>query len=94
MRTLLRITVPVETGNAAIKDGSLPKIIGGTMEQLKPEAAYFLPDGGVRTAIMVFDMKDASEIAKIAEPIFEALNATVEFMPVMNIDDLKKGLGV
>jgi len=86
--------VPVETGNAAIKDGSLPKIIGATMENLKPEAAYFFPDGGVRTAIMVFDMKDASEVAKIAEPIFEALNATIEFMPVMTIDDLKKGLGV
>jgi hypothetical protein len=94
VRTLLRITVPVETGNTAIQDGSLPKIIGGTMENLKPEAAYFFPDGGVRTAIMVFDMKDASEIAKIGEPIFEALNATIEFIPVMNIDDLKKGLGV
>ena len=85
--------MPVEAGNAAMKDGRLAKFIGSQMESLKPEAAYFYPDGGQRTAIFVFDLKDASEVAKIAEAFFSELNASVEFAPVMNIDDLKKGLG-
>jgi hypothetical protein len=37
-------------------------------------------------------MKDSSEIVKIAESFFSELNARVEFFPVMNADDLKKGL--
>jgi hypothetical protein len=41
---------------------------------------------------MVFDLKDPSEIPAIAEPFFLNLNAKVEFSPVMNAEDLKKGL--
>jgi len=92
MRTLLRITVPVEAGNIAIRDGRLQKLIASNLETLKPEAAYFYPERGQRSAIFVFDMKDSSEIAKIAEPFFLELNATVEYFPVMNPDDLTKGL--
>ena len=41
---------------------------------------------------MIVDLKDSSEIAVIAEPFFSRLNAAVEILPVMNADDLKKGL--
>lgn len=41
---------------------------------------------------MVFDMKDPSEMPVIAEPFFTELNAKVDFCPVMNADDLQKGL--
>jgi hypothetical protein len=92
MRTLLRVTIPVKTGNATLKDGSLPKQIEATMAQLKPEAAYFFSDGGSRTAMFVFDMKDASEVASIGEPFFMQLDAEIDFTPVMNADDLMKGL--
>lgn len=92
MRTMIRITVPVEAGNKAIKDGTLPKTIADTMERLKPEAAYFFTDRGVRTGIMVVDFKDVSDIPAIAEPLFTGFDAAVEFIPVMNADELKKGL--
>jgi hypothetical protein len=36
-------------------------------------------------------LKDPSDIPVIAEPLFENLNAAVEFLTVMNVDDLKKG---
>ena len=93
MRTMLRFSVPVEKGNAAFKDGSLAATVQALMKELKPEAAYFLPRNGKRSGIIVFDMADPSQIAKIAEPLFINLNAEIEYSPVMNIDDLKKGLG-
>lgn len=92
MRTLIKVTVPVEAGNRAIRDGSLPKVIADALERLRPEAAYFLPDRGIRTMMLVIDVKDPSDIPVIAEPFFTQLDAAVEFTPVMNADDVKKGL--
>ena len=41
MRFLLKVTMPVAKGNARIKDGSLPKVIKGILDDLKPKAVYF-----------------------------------------------------
>jgi hypothetical protein len=92
MRTLLKATMDVTASNKAIMDGSLPKLMQSTMERLKPESAYFTAIDGCRGCFIVFDLKDPSEIPSIAEPFFSNLNAKVEFSPVMNADDLKKGL--
>ena len=37
-------------------------------------------------------MLRTAQIPAIAEPFFQMLNATVEFIPVMNADDLRSGL--
>ena len=92
MRTLLKVTPEVTSGNKAIANGTLPEVIKATMDQLQPEAAYFYTDRGERTCIMIFDLKDPSEIPVIAEPFFTKLNARVEFTPVMDAEDLQKGL--
>jgi hypothetical protein len=93
VRTMIRLTIPVEAGNRAFQSGTLQKTIMDLIERLKPEAAYFLPERGMRTAMLFVDLKDPSEIPAIAEPLFETLHAGVEFLPVMNVDDLKRGLG-
>jgi hypothetical protein len=41
---------------------------------------------------MIGDFKDVSDIPAIAEPLFMALDAAVEFIPVMNAEELKTGL--
>jgi hypothetical protein len=93
MRTLVKVTVPVEKGNDAIKNGTLGPTIESTLKKLKPEAAYFGPmTAGQRTAWIVFDMTDPSQIPEIAEPLFLNFDAAVEFVPVMNAEDLQKGL--
>jgi len=92
MRTLLRVTLDVVASNKAIMDGSLPAIMQSTIERLRPEASYFHTVDGCRACFMVFDLKDASEIPAISEPFFTQLNAKVDFCPVMNADDLQKGL--
>ncbi|MET7813061.1 hypothetical protein ABZT26_19695 [Streptomyces sp. NPDC005395] len=90
MRVLLRATLDTEKANEAIRSGKLPEVISRTLDQLKPEAAYFGPVGGRRTALLVFDMQDSSELPPTGEPFFTELNAEVS--PIMNADDLRKGL--
>ncbi len=93
MRMMLKFTVPVEKGNAAVNDGTLGTIAEALMTQLKPEAAYFGPTDGKRGGMLFFDMTDASQIVEVVEPLFLGLNATTELVPVMNAEDLRKGLG-
>jgi len=88
---LLRVSIPVEAGNAAAKAGTLGSTIEGILADLKPEAAYFLADdNGQRSGSIVFDMKDTSQIPSIAEPWFLAFNASISLRPVMNPQDLAK----
>jgi hypothetical protein len=93
MRMLMKVSIPVESGNRAIKDGSLGTIVQAAMERLKPEAAYFFAEDGRRTSLFVFDAKDASQLPSLAEPFFLGLNASISATPVMNADDLAKGIG-
>jgi len=91
MRMLLRVSIPVEAGNAAAKDGTLGTTIERILADLKPEAAYFLADdSGNRSGSIVFDMKDTSQIPAVAEPWFLAFNAKVSLRPIMNPQDLAK----
>lgn len=92
MRVMLRAHLDTQVSNEALKDGTLPKIMQSLTERLRPEAAYFGPGEGVRTCTFVFDMEDSSTLPTIAEPLFERLGARVEIQPVMNSDDLQKGL--
>lgn len=94
MRTLLKVSVPVEKGNEAATSGALPRTIQSLIETLKPEAAYFYPDpeAGTRTALLVFDMESSAQLPPTLEPLFQNLNASVRVTPVMNADDLQRGL--
>jgi hypothetical protein len=88
----MKIHVPVERGNEAIRDGSLPKTLQAVFERIHPEATYFTAVNGERTMFVVFDMQDASAIPAIVEPLFMDLDALVDLMPCMNLDDLQAGL--
>jgi hypothetical protein len=92
MRMMLRITIPVEAGNKGVQDGSLPRTIQTLIERIKPEASYFFPDNGLRSALFVFNMQEGAQIPASVEPLFLALNAGVTLTPVMNAEDLQKGL--
>ena len=93
MRVLLTAEMDTVKGNQAIKDKRLPEIMKAALGSLQPEAAYFGAKDGRRTAFIVFDLKDVSDIPKVAEPFFMELDAKIEFIPVMNFDDVQSGLG-
>jgi len=92
MRMMMKVQIPVAAGNQAIADGGLPEVVQKTMEKLKPEAAYFYAEEGMRTSIFIFDMTDSAQIPVAAEPFFQKLDACVGFRPVMNAEDLQEGL--
>ena len=92
MRMMLKFTLPIERGNQVASDGSLGSTMESILSQLKPEAAYFAPLDGKRAGMIFFDIADPSQIPVSVEPLFLNLNASVELVPVMNADDLRKGL--
>lgn len=89
---MMKVQVDTEAGSRSIADGSLPRLMQTTLAQLKPEAAYFGPENGTRTAFIVFDLEDPSQLPSITEPLFSTLKAKVQMFPVMDQADLQKGL--
>src|SRR5258706_9306056 len=92
MRMMLKFSLDVEAANLAIADGSIGKIFAKIFDKCHPDAAFFLTEGGRRTGHVYFDMKAAEDVPQLAEPLFQGMNATVDFIPVMTPAELEKGL--
>ena len=92
MRVLLKMQIPVEAGNEAIRSGGMPKAIKEFAERAKPEAMYFTLDGGTRTMFAVVDMASASDMPRLLEPVFMGMNARIDATPCMNAEELAAGL--
>ena len=90
MRFLVKVSIPTETGNARVLDGSLATTIESILNDIKPEAAYWAEEQGARTGFIFCNIKEESDIPMIAEPFFLGLGARVEFHPCMTLADLKK----
>src|SRR3970282_977965 len=93
MRFLLKVNIPVESGNAAAKAGKLGSTIQSILADLKPGAVYFTGDRGESAGDIFLEMQDASQIPAIAEPWFLAFNAGIEIHPVMILGDLARAEG-
>ena len=90
MRMILNITIPHETFNAAVKDGTVGAKVRHILEATRPEAVYFTEQAGRRGAILVVDVDDSSKIPSLAEPWFLTFNADVELRVAMTPEDLQK----
>ncbi len=88
MRIMMVCTLPVESFNEAVKDGSTGAKMKKIMDAVKPEAAYYTAFNGKRTAFLIVDLPDPSKIPSLAEPWFLTFNASVDMYPVMVPQDL------
>lgn len=92
MRLMLKFTIPVEKGNQAEKDGTLGRAIQSLVEAVNAEASYFALENGKRMGIVIFEETDQARMPVINEPLFAALNASIEIQPVLTADDLRGGI--
>jgi hypothetical protein len=92
MRVMVKFALPVDAGSSALRTGKLDEVSQQLVDELKPEAAYFFPEGGERASLFVLDIQDSSQVAETAERFFFGVNAQVEIVPVMNAEDLQKAL--
>lgn len=90
MRMLMKVNIPVEAGNKAVREGVLGKTIQQILQAIRPEASYFVAENGQRCGYLIVNLENASKIPALAEPWFLAFNASIEFNPVMTPDDLQK----
>jgi hypothetical protein len=95
MRTMLIAHIPNSEATVKIFKEN-PKMVSEGIEamlkKLNAQAAYFGEDEGERTAYVIVDIPSAEMIPVFMEPFFINLGAKVEIKPVMDIEDVKKGL--
>ena len=92
MRLMMKFTIPVERGNEAAKDGTIGKAIQALVEATNAEAAYFTLADGKRAGYIFFEETDQARMATLNEPLFAALDASIETVPVLTLEDLMRGL--
>ncbi len=90
MRVLLKASWDIAAGNALAQAGTLGTTVESIVTELQPEVAYFLAENGKRTAHLIINMDEASELPAMAEPFFLAMGAEVDVTPVMFAEDLHK----
>src|SRR5215212_11465679 len=93
MRMMMKVQMDTEAGSRAIADGLMPQLLQETLGRLQPEAAYFGPENGIRTAFIVFDLQDPSELPSLSEPLFSAVKANIQMFPVMEVRTCRRGWG-
>ncbi len=90
MKSLMTVKMPTGPANDAARRGQLGERIKAILAALKPEAAYFTTESGLRTAYLIVDLQDAAEIPKLAEPWFLEFEAEIDIRPVMTPEDLAR----
>ncbi len=90
MRMIFKAHMDTEIFNAAAKAGTAGATLQAIIEDLKPEAAYFIAENGKRTALLIVDIPDSTHLPRIAEPWFLAFNAEVEATPAFTPADMEK----
>jgi hypothetical protein len=88
MRMMLTASIPHEPFNTLVRENKAGQIINRILEELKPEAAYFTEQHGMRCAVLIVNVADASRVPSFAEPFFLNFKADCRFRIAMTPADL------
>jgi hypothetical protein len=92
MRLMLKFTIPVDKGNETMADGTMAPAVEALVKTVNAEAAYFTVLDGERAGLVFFEESDQARLPDINEPLFAALDAYIEIVPALTLEDLKRGL--
>jgi hypothetical protein len=92
MLLMMKFTIPVERGNKAAKDGTMTRALEALVDATNADAAYFTMIDGERGGYIFFEEADQARLPRFNEPMFAALDAAIDIVPVVSLDDLKRGL--
>lgn len=92
MRFLIRARTPTEAGNKVVQDPNFLTKLEEYMNKVKPEAAYFMPIEGQRAGAFIVNIESNEQLPAVVEPLFQWWGANIDVIPVMNFEDLKRGL--
>jgi hypothetical protein len=90
MKMLMMVECPNEPFNSLIKAGTAGQVIERILASIKPEAAYFTEQDGMRGGIFLVDVNEPSDIPALAEPFFLNFNASCKFRIMLSAQDLQK----
>ena len=88
MRIMLTASFPHEPFNSLVRENKVGQIIKKILDDLKPEAVYFTEQHGTRSAVLVINITEPSQVPKFAEPFFLNFNADCRFRIAMTPEDL------
>ena len=91
MRFLIRARIPAESGNKMVQDPNFITKLEEYIKKIKPEASYFMPVEGQRSMAYIVNVERNDQLPAKVEQLFQ-WGANVDVIPVMNFDDLKRGL--
>ena len=92
MRFLIRTRIPTDVGNKVLQDPNFLTKLEEYINKVKPEASYFMPIEGQRSCAFIVNTGSNDQLPAMVEPLFQWMGANVDVIPVMNFDDLKRGL--
>jgi hypothetical protein len=88
MRMTMQVQCPIEPFNSLVRNGTAGPTMKKILDDIRPEAAYFGERDGKRSAILIVDVSNPSDVPRLAEPWFLNFNAEVEFRVCMLPQDL------
>ena len=68
MKMLFNVLFPLEPFNALVRSGEIGEVMQRILDDLKPEAVYFTEQDGKRSAFLIIEIANPSEVPKFAEP--------------------------
>jgi Domain of unknown function (DUF3303) len=83
---IVKATLPVDAGNRLIK-GNMQATFDKVLADVRPEHVYFSVADGQRTIFMIVDLPNPTDMVRVGEPLWLALEADVEVFPAMTSEE-------
>jgi hypothetical protein len=89
---MFTIRLDTKASNKLMAEGKIGSVLERTMATIKPEASYFTSTNGRRTMILFADLPDVSDMPRFSEQLWIDLEAEIDCVPVMSLNELQQGL--